>query len=237
MVVFSYGIPKSGSTLAFRIATCVATLGGHWQALAPATLLPAKLHRLNFAEELDPALLPRLVEWAGERIMVVKTHARPGPEWIAAYAALAERGLVRAHVIQRDPRDICLSLLDHGTLARAKGEWAFSEFVALEDAVSAVSRYLDEWAIWAALPNTLPLRYEVCAFRMDEAIDRIKADLGIACRNWPVRLYAGRIAFTHRNKALPERHRDEMDPETAERLTALFHPYLARMGYGEINIR
>jgi hypothetical protein len=235
MLVFSYGIPKSGSTLAFRIATGIAMLGGHRQPLQRAELRTIRGHTYNFARELDPAVLPGLAEKFRRRILVVKTHAHPGPEWIAAYESLAARGLVSAHVNHRDPRDICLALLDAGTMARAKGEMAFSEFVTLEDAIAAVDRYLGELATWEQLPEALTLRYEVAAFRMDEAIDAIKVHFGIGCPNWLVRLYAGRIAFTHRNKAIPERHRSEMDPGTAARLTRMFRPYLRQMGYEAVS--
>lgn len=230
MVVFSYGIPRSGSTLAFQMARCLLMLRGHSQALLPPPFTPPG-HRVNFAQELDPAVLRALVARVGAGKLVVKTHACPGPEWVAEYKALAQQGLVCAHVNHRDPRDICLSLVDVGALARSRGDAAFAEFVTLEDAVARVRGYLAEIAVWQALPATLPLRYETCAFRMDAAIDAMKAQLGIACPNWPVRLYLRRIAFTWRNKAVPARHRAELDPARIAWMDSQFAPYLAQMGY------
>jgi hypothetical protein len=226
MLVFSYGIPKSGSTLAFELAKAVARLGGHRQRRLGEALLPGG-HKVNFAQDLVPGLLPRLAEAASGGVLLVKTHARPGAEWVAEYRALAARGLVSAHVNHRDPRDICLSLLDAGRLARSRGERAFAEFVALEDAVARVRRYLEEAAIWQGLPRILPLDYETCAFRMDAAIDAIKADLRVGCPNWPVRLWVRRFAFTYRNKAVPARHAAELAPAERARLDAAFAPYLA----------
>lgn len=230
MVVFSYGIPKSGSTLAFQLARCVAMLGGHRQRLLPPPLSTPG-HRVNFHLDLDPALLRAVAERAGGRILLMKTHARPGPEWIAEYTRLAAEGRAAAHVNHRDPRDICLALLDAGKGARRAGAAAFSEYVTLDDAARRTAAYLDELRLWTALPGVLELRYEVCAFRMDEAIDRIKAHLGLRCPNWPVRFYANRIAFTHRNKAVPERHRRELDPAARARLNEVFGPYLDAAGY------
>ncbi|NKE44980.1 hypothetical protein HB662_09335 [Roseomonas frigidaquae] len=227
MLVFSYGIPKSGSTLAFELAKAVARLGGHRQPLLPRHLLPGG-HKVNFAQALDPAALRALAAAAEGRIRIVKTHACPGPEWVAEYRALAARGLVSAHVNHRDPRDICLSLLDAGRLARSRGEQAFAEFVTLADAVAGVHRYLREQAIWAALPRTLALDYAICAFRMAEAVEAIKADLGIACPNWLVRLWVQRFAFTYRNKAVPARHAAELTPAQAEWLAGEFAPWLGR---------
>jgi len=225
VLVFSYGIPKSGSTLAFELARAVAWLGGHRQRKLPATLLPGD-HEVNFAQELVPEVLRSLAALAEGRICVVKTHACPGPDWVAEYRALAARGLVSVHVNHRDPRDICLSLLDAGRLARRRGKQPFSEFVTLEDAVARVRLYLAELAVWNGLPRRLDLHYHDCAFSTDRAIEAIKADLGIDCRNWPARLWATRLAYTHRNKALPNRHLSELTPAQAEWLAGEFAAWL-----------
>lgn len=231
MLVFSYGIPKSGSTLAFELAKGVARLAGHRQRRLPAAVRGR--HRVNFLQHLDPAELEALARGAEDRILVVKTHAVPGTTWIGAYERLAARGQVRAHVNHRDPRDICLSLLDAGRLARARGEAAFAEFVTLADAEARVRRYLDELVVWSRLPAALTLRYEVCAFATDVAIRAIAADLGVRCPAWPVRVWVQRVAFTYRNKALPARHRRELPTGEIEWLSAAFAPYLRRMGYGD----
>lgn len=228
--MLSYGVPKSGSTLAFQLARAAARLGGHRQAM-PALL--SRAHRVNFLQTLHASELPALAAAAADRVVLVKTHASPDAAWVEAYVGLAERGLVSAHVNHRDPRDVCLSLLDAGVLARTRRSAAFAEFVTMADAEARVERYLAELAIWAGLPRVLPLRYEICAFRTDAAIDSIKAHLGVRCPNWPVRLYAQHIAFTWRNKAIPARHEAELDTATRARLTARFAPYLRQMGYAE----
>ncbi|MBU8542985.1 MULTISPECIES: hypothetical protein [Roseomonadaceae] len=215
MLVFSFGIPKSGSTLAFELAKGVARLGGHPQRPLPPALNPGG-HKVNFAQELTVEGLHALSEAAGARILVVKTHASPGPDWVAAYRAMAAEGRVAAHVNHRDPRDICLSLLDAGRLARSRGEKAFAEFVTLEDAAHRVRGYLAEQQVWTDLPNRLDLQYDDCAFRMDTAIDAIKAHLGIACPNWPVRVWVRRFAFTYRNKAVPSRYAQELTEAQSE---------------------
>lgn len=230
MLVFSYGVPKSGSTLAFQIARAVAFLAGHSQRLLPPPLSTPG-HRVNFQQRLEVDLLHRAAALAGDRILVIKTHDAPGAAWQAAYADLASRGRARAIVNHRDPRDICLSLCDAGRLARAQGDSAFAEFVTLDDAAARVRGYLAEMEAWRGLPGVLDLRYEVCAFDMDRAIAAIRAHLGLPGRAWPVRLYAGRIAFTHRNKAVPERHLAELGEEDRQRLGAAFAPYLDAMGY------
>ncbi|PWS33963.1 hypothetical protein DFH01_27640 [Falsiroseomonas bella] len=67
MLVFSYGIPKSGSTLAFNIARAVAVLGGHPQRrLAPPLTSPDG--RVNYQQDLDPATLRDLARLAEGRI-------------------------------------------------------------------------------------------------------------------------------------------------------------------------
>ncbi len=233
MLVFSYGVPKSGSTLAFQIARAAAVVGGHPQRLLPPPLRTPG-HRVNFQERLEPWLLRRLAAQAGERILVIKTHDAPRPDWLEAYRDLAARGQAAAIVNHRDPRDICLSLCDAGRAARAEGESAFTEFVTLADAAARVRGYLADLEAWRGLPRLLELRYEVCAFRMNEAIAAIKAHLGLRGPAWPVRVYAGRIAFTHRNRAVPERHVAELGAADRASLEAAFAPYLDAMGYPRI---
>ena len=233
MLVFSYGVPKSGSTLAFQIARAAAMVSGHSQRLLPPPLRTPG-HKVNFQQHLDPELLLRVAALVGRRILVIKTHDAPGPDWMAAYRDLAARGQAAAIVNHRDPRDICLSLCDAGRAARAAGETAFAEFVTLEDAAARVRGYLAELDAWRGLPALLDVRYEVCAFRMDEAIAAVRAHLGLRGPVWPVRFYAGRIAFTHRNKAVPERHAMELGPAERAALDAAFAPYLDAMGYPRV---
>ncbi|UPY37522.1 hypothetical protein [Sediminicoccus sp. KRV36] len=281
MIVFSYGIPKSGSTLAYQLAAGVAALGGHWQpchwpelrmpgrfvmpargldpaskpirAWSPKTHLmtlafqfaarrtppgpemPPDLRPLSgralFLETLRPEDLHRLVALTGDRILLVKTHGEPSPEWMATYREFAARGLVRAHVNHRDPRDICLALMDAARLHRVFGLAEFSEYEQLEQAVAGVDRHLKELALWCELPRILHLDYDTCAFRPHQAIDLIKADLGLRAPNALVRHYATRLAFTQRNKAVADRHRRELDHRQVARMTEAFLPYLRQTGY------
>lgn len=233
MLVFSYGVPKSGSTLAFQIARAAAFLSGHSQRLLPPPLSTPG-HRVNFHQILDVDLLHRVAQRAGERILVIKTHDAPGAEWVAAYRDLASRGQAKAIVNHRDPRDICLSLCDAGRAARAQGESAFAEFMTLEDAARRVQGYLAELDAWRGLPELLEVQYETCAFRMNEAIAAIRAHLRLRGSAWPVRLYAGHIAFTHRNRAVPNRHVTELGAADRESLDAAFAPYLDAMGYARV---
>lgn len=235
MLVFSYGVPKSGSTLAFQIARAAAFLSGHPQRLLPPPL-SAPGHRVNFHQRLDADLLHRVAERTGDRILVIKTHDAPGDEWAAAYRDLASRGQAKAIVNHRDPRDICLSLCDAGRAARAQGETAFAEFVTLDDAARRVQGYLTELEAWRGLPGLLDVRYEICAFRMGEAITAIRTHLGLRGLSWPVRLYAGHFAFTHRNKAVPERHVTELGAADRAWLDTAFAPYLDAMGYPRVTV-
>lgn len=230
MVIFSFGLPKSGSTLAFQLASCIARFGGHPQSLLPPPLSKAG-HYINFHDVLDADILRRVVEHAGGRHVIIKTHSIPGPAWVEEYKRLAAQGQVAAHVNHRDPRDICLALLDAGRRSRAQGKREFSEFTTLEEAAERVEWQLRQLESWTSLPNVLNLRYEICAFRMDEAIDQLKAHLGVRTPNWLVRLVVRHFTFTQFNKGVPERHRSELSPIDATWLAKTFAPYLDAMGY------
>jgi hypothetical protein len=123
MLVFTFGIPKSGSTLAFQIRRSAALFTGHSQRLLPPQLRSPG-HQVNF-----------------HRTLVIKTHDVPGPAWAAAYRDLVGRGQAACVINHRDPRHICLALRDAGAAARARREAAFAKLVTLDDA--AFGPYLD----------------------------------------------------------------------------------------------
>ena len=76
-----------------------------------------------------------------------------------------------------------------------------------------------------------PAAYTHTSVAIGDAIAAIKMHLGLRGPAWPVRVYAGRVAFTHRNKAVPERHVAELGAAERASLDVAFAPYLDAMGY------
>lgn len=225
--LFSYGLTKSGSTLAFQLARVALLRAGHPQPkLTVPGLIVAK--KINAIQHVTPAqadaLWDELAQLAGP--VVLKTHTQVDP----AVAGMIARGRAVAHIVLRDPRDVALSMLDNARLNRRVGRPAFTELQTLEDCARAIENQIEILRGWATLPGALILTYDEVAFDTPSAAASIAAQLGIPCDPQAVAKEVIDTCFTQFNKGLRDRHRDEMDPETSQafrrRFAAFYDDFL-----------
>lgn len=253
MLVLCFGIPKSGSTLAFELVRGVLMGAGYPQdPLRVENVAPTgrgvnfmkalQRGRASKEEESDERRvtitresMTRVISEIGDnRIIAVKTHeAFPPPmfEWLENLQA--ERKL-QVFASYRDPRDICLSLLDQAQDARDRGRFTFSRIADLEHAVGNVKRRLSSFQRWAALTGSVKLYYETVAFSPDDAITAIEKALGLTADHEAVKKYAFEEAFTQKNKAVSHRHL-ELDPEEQKKLRREFGKFIRRAFDGDFD--
>ena len=217
MIVLSYGMTKSGSTLAFELCKAVLTARGHVQRQLPDGVV-APGRRINFIAHPTVAVLSRLIDSAesGE-IIAVKVHAPIGPAEARFIDGAVGRGDIKVQVNLRDPREVCLSLVDAGANARAKAKPAFSEVHTLSDAAPKVAEQLVECRRWGAAPGALHMFYNEVAFDTEAAIERICADFGFPMLDADELDLVHRAvfdkAFTQRNKAVKDRYKNELSAD------------------------
>ena len=138
MIVLSYGMTKSGSTLAFELCKSVLQQRGYEQRRLPDGAV-APWHHINFMNTLTVENLQRaLDEVSPKEIIAVKTHVAIGPDERAFIEKRIAEASIKVHVNYRDPREVCLSLVDAGVQAREKGRPAFAEIHTLADAARIV---------------------------------------------------------------------------------------------------
>ena len=233
MIVFSYGITKTGSTLAFElIKGCLESVGHKQRRLADGLVEPG--HPINFLaiRRHTPEALQALFDAVPQdEIIAIKTHDSFGNKHRALFERASAEGRIKAQIVHRDPRDTCLSMLDAGTAARSAGRAAFSEFETLEDTKAAVERQLRNLDFWLTLPDVLELQYADLAERPFECIEKIGKTLGISPDPKAAYNHAFNKAFTQKNKAKPARYKDELSPSDQESIVARFRPYMERNGY------
>lgn len=226
MLVLCYGIQKSGSTLAFEMVAGALCTAGFAQDFIRNDRARATR---NFAAKITRDKIEDLVRDIGEgRRIAVKTHSGFPPAlspWLESLVADGALGVVASY---RDPRDVCLSLLDAGAKSRAAGVKDFAGIVTLDDAADYVERRVAVFKRWAALKETLTLDYETVAFAPERALDGIERTLSITCDREAVLRFAFREAKTLKNKARPARHRDELGAEDHARLTERFRDFIDR---------
>jgi hypothetical protein len=229
MLIISYGIPKSGSTLTFELLNGMLASIGHKQTRLADGIVSAG-HGINFLEKVNPTVVEGLLGALPRGGHVcVKTHARIDRTTFRLLEDLHTQRKVQVVASYRDPRDICLSLMDAGARARAKGTKAFSECTDLASVVPKVERQLGVFRTWAAITGALRLGYDLVAFSPDKAIDAIEAVLGIASDRAVAKRHAFEDAFTQKNKGVRSRWQRELSAEQQEELATVFDKFIRRV--------
>jgi hypothetical protein len=234
MIVISYGIPKSGSTLAFELLRGMLRTAGFEQDAIYNDVRDVSAvnpdRAKNFISTITQEKLQDIVDRVGpDRIIALKTHSDfPDDmfEWLEA--AQAERKL-QVIASYRDPRDICLSLMDSGRRSREKGKQAFSGIEDLGRAAEKVKKRIRDFRKWAALRGSLRLNYDTVAFEPDTAIDAIDSVLNIKSDHARAKEYAFDEAHTLKNKAKRARYLDEMDDEQKRTMQETFGRFINRV--------
>jgi hypothetical protein len=205
-IIFSYGMTKCGSTLAFELARTGLELAGYPQY--PLDLDGLNDARINFTAHLTELQLETIwdkVQTIGHPI-VIKTHTRPDDCVIAMF----DRGHVMAHATYRDPRDMALSMIDHGKRNREQGKTAFIEITDLNAARTNIDSQIDSLTQWLVRPHCLPLFFDDLAFDTEATTRQILANLQLELEPARVANFVKNRRFTQKNKGVRRRFKNEM---------------------------
>ncbi len=226
LIYFSYGMTKSGSTLSFELARSALELSGQPQPRLSTNAVEDR-KKLNFCAHIDAprADAIRAETAALGHTVAIKTHTRPDPEVVK----MLENNEAFAHATYRDPRDIALSMLDHGARSRAKKALSFAEYEVLGDTIEDIKHQTNSLLAWLSLPNVKPLYYEDVAFNMAPTAAKIAQDLGLSVDVSDTIKTATENRFTQRNKAVSTRHTSEMTPHDSARFEDIFAPMYDRL--------
>jgi hypothetical protein len=222
MIVLSYGMLKSGSTLAFELCKSVLIEGKFVQRHLPDGVVAPNFH-INFFDHISvPILSGALNEVAPSEVIAIKTHSNIGPAEKQFIEAAVAEGRIKVQVNLRDPREMCLSLVDAGASARQKKRQAFSEITTLEQAARIVEGQLGVCRNWGSIRDATYLHYNEVAFDTPAAVRQICKDLGLATFDSDtVQAAIDRVlndAFTQRNKAVRDRYKDDLTVRQNETL-------------------
>jgi hypothetical protein len=229
MLVICYGIAKSGSTLAFEVVRGVLTSAGHSQKRVPSAAVKPR-GRGNYLAALDRDAVTDLIGAIGpDRIVAAKTHMTFPDEmfgWLEELQAARKLQVVASY---RDPRDMCLSLVDAGARAREAGREGFSNIHDLRRAAKLIEAAIPKFRKWGALRGTLRLYYDTVAYDPDEAIDRIERVLGVVADRDAVKKHAFEKSFTQKNKATRNRYEDELNERQKQEMLERFGVFITEV--------
>lgn len=229
MLVICCGMAKSGSTLSFELVRGVLMGAGHSQAKVRCAGIKPRA-RGNHLSGLSRDSLLEVIESIGRgRIVAAKTHKCFSDDMFAWMEQLQAERKIQVVVSYRDPRDVCLSLIDHGAKAREDGRPGFAKIHDLSGAADAFARAIPKFRKWGSLRGSLRLHFETMAFSPDEAIGAIERVLGVSCDHEAVKAHAFEGAFTQRNKAKKNRFEDELDDVQKQELGDRFGEFIERV--------
>ncbi len=231
MIILSCSLPKSASSLVVRYELDLlerSTLR-NGQAAFEAAFGSRYIHRLT------PAITLRL-GWLMFRhgTFVVKTHMPP----TASVRLLIALGLARATYSYRDPRDVILSLIDHGRRS-AKSRSGKRPFVEFDDVIGSIRRvraFLKSTNEWERFGRALFIRYEDLMTNKLAQLQRMNQYLGTGIDDAGLRAI---IAHHERikarawnfNKGTSFRYREEMTAQEQRETTEAFREFLEAHGY------
>ena len=226
LLYFSYGMTKTGSTLAFQLARSALDLCGFPQDGVQSEVAKADENR-NFVNHVSEQQLESLKQEARSRgyPIVLKTHTRP--DLCVRQAIISGEAI--AHACYRDPRDMALSMLDHAENARQTGRKPFSELHTLAQALTNIRSQHDSLTAWLRLPNVMPLYFEDIAFNTVETARRILEQLGLKLDPEMLAEVVHTQRFTQRNKAVRQRYPAEMDLELSANIADEYAPLFERL--------
>jgi hypothetical protein len=219
----SYGMPKSGSTLAFELTRTMLELAGVAQPkIAEGVTDPA--YEINFVNRLDGPAFDRLCDEANiiARPVVIKTHSRLFPR----LEKLLHEGKLMGHAVCRDPRDMALSMLDAAREGRAWGGADGCLFKTVADTEKRLSKCIQMFMKWTETSNIMPIHYERLAFDTEVVAAEIAAQLGIVVDIPKAIEVVTGTKFTQLNRGISQRWKTEMNPADARRLEITFKEYI-----------
>ncbi|HTT99475.1 MAG TPA: hypothetical protein VMF58_15615 [Rhizomicrobium sp.] len=229
MLVICYGMAKSGSTLAFELTKGILSAAGHDQGKVKSEGLK-KRRGGNYIAELTRDSVTDIVSAIEPgRIVAAKTHKCFEEDEFAWYEDMQAQRKIQVVASYRDPRDMCLSLIDHGARSRESGQESYAQIEDLKDAARLVSNAIPKFRKWASLNGSVRLSYDTVAFSPDAAIDTLESVLGVTCDHEAARKHAFEDSFTQRNKAQKMRFESEMDDQQKRDMQRRFGEFIERV--------
>ena len=227
MIIISYGVMKSGSTLAWEMAKAVLELNGYPQNRLPGGLVSEQHPKANIGGGWTDEQFSRLIDAARDLRIVIKTHHPPAQLPTDRVLELCTSGDLKIHVVFRRPHDTLLSMLDYDhSIARSRRRPR--EFRTLDDAIDALGRRLSALREWGSFPS-LKLCYEDFAFDATAGPTMIAQDLGLPADPAEVWEIASQ-KFTQKNVARPERYKTELSIDEIARVERAFPLFLDVVG-------
>jgi len=146
-IYFSYGMTKSASSFVYQLEEQIFKLSEYNLVKIPFGIRGNKAPE-NYVEPITDEKIREILDWLpANAVTVIKTHGAPS----TLACELVNQGKAFASATYRDPRDIAVSLADHGSRSREKGIADFANFIHPFDALQEIKNQLKRLNPWLNL--------------------------------------------------------------------------------------
>lgn len=239
MLIVSYGIPKSASSFIFQIISqCLATGFSDYRSyrMMRSSLVPAKFQS-EFFEFRDDEVEQLLGIVNPAQPFVWKTHSAyhirsldegEDPVLPDILTRANEAGTLRVIASFRDPRDVGLSMMDHGRRDRASGENnVMTTLFKLGDTIPHVKYNFRIARQWHRLPDVLWIPFFVASqqpYLMAECIFRYLGLPNLPFYGVVDELLSDRSQIHQYNSGILDRWKRDLSNEEAREAQSLYDP-------------
>ncbi len=159
----------------------------------------------NYIDPVDALALEVIQNEIAGKSVVVKTHGAPD----RAVADAVSSGRIYANAVIRDPREIALSMIEHGDRSRRLGIQDFTEFTTPVQAIPTIKDQLERFKVWAAINKVLIFGYDDVCFSTHDTIVKIASQLGVSVDAQKVAAkFDDKNTILQYNKGIRNRHRE-----------------------------
>jgi len=243
VIIVAASMLKAGSSWFFNLINDMVVEAGHQDGRE----MRARFRLQNILSASDctskTLRIHRLVQisiphWFGNTY-TIKTAGKPTP----AVKLAIDLGMMKAAFILRDPRDVAISLYDHGEWIRRENipsRTGFGALTTIDKAMQVALYYAQLWELWMKSQRAPFVRYEDLLRNPYEEMERVSLHIGISVPEERLRAIIERYQISNRanwqqdlhfNVGKAGRWKERLSPEQQQKATELFGDYLARMGY------
>lgn len=212
MIYFSYGMTKSASSFVYQLQEQIIK-NSNYNLVKVPTEIRNNNARENYLEPITDEKVQQILEWLPENsVTVIKTHGSPSPLAIK----LVQEGKAWASATYRDPREIAISLLDHGKRSRDKGIPDFANFQKPLDTLKELEiQIANRFTPWKNTPNCLAINYNLTKSKPESLVKILLEQMNLKNINTEDILlpFEDKSKIIHFNIGENDRYKKIMDTE------------------------
>ena len=175
MIYISYGVTKSASTFLYQLTEEVLRSAGRKPAVL-STAIKGRASPENYVDPINGAALNTVRAEVQQNDVVIKTHGAPD----SLVLTEVNEGRILASAVIRDPREIALSIVDHGTRSRFLGIADFSQFTHPIDTLDTLKEQIVRFSRWTSSSRVLVFTYDQVCFNTADTIKQIATQIGVS---------------------------------------------------------